>query len=72
MDKSFLGFSIISNLLLPPLQIVDRFSLSKFIDIVTHLDIHYIYVRNNIYEPKKAKTIYNLKWSSTAILDGLV
>jgi hypothetical protein len=46
-------------------QIVCRFGFSRCIVFAMHLDIVYVYMHNNIYDPRKAKTIYIWKGWST-------
>jgi hypothetical protein len=37
--------------LLPPFQIIGYFDFSRSIDVIMHLNICYICMHNNIYEP---------------------
>jgi hypothetical protein len=48
-----------ASFLLPPFEIVGCFGFSRFIDIIMHLDVVYVYMHSNIYEPRKVKTTYN-------------
>ena len=48
--------------ILPPFQNVGRFDFFRFIVFAMHLDITYVYVHSKIYESRKVKTTYILKW----------
>ena len=57
-------------LVLPPFQNVGRFGFSRFIVFAMHLNITYVEVYNKIYESKKIKTTYILKWRKYTLLEN--
>ena len=49
-----------SYILLPPIQIIGRFSFFRNLVFAMHLDICYVYIDSKSYESINVKTSYNL------------
>jgi hypothetical protein len=47
--------------LVHPFQIIGHFGFIRSIDVIMHLNIHYVYMHNSIDESRKPKMTYNLE-----------